>query len=47
MSRGYVPDQPRQYRTKAKNAQEAHGVIRPTDFGKDRMAAAIMRVSTI
>ncbi len=33
---GYVPDQPRQYQTKAKNAQEAHEAIRPTDFGKDK-----------
>jgi len=32
----YVPDKPRQYQTKAKNAQEAHEAIRPTDFGKDR-----------
>ncbi len=28
----YVPDQPRIYKTKAKNAQEAHEAIRPTDF---------------
>ncbi|MBD8547612.1 type I DNA topoisomerase [Sphingomonas sp. CFBP 8760] len=33
---GYVPDKPRQYQTKAKNAQEAHEAIRPTDFGKDK-----------
>ena len=33
----YVPDAPRQYQTKAKNAQEAHEAIRPTDFGKDRV----------
>jgi DNA topoisomerase I len=32
----YVPDQPRQYQTKAKNAQEAHEAIRPTDFSKDK-----------
>ena len=32
----YVPDSPRQYQTKAKNAQEAHEAIRPTDFTKDR-----------
>ncbi len=32
----YVPDRPRVYTTKAKNAQEAHEAIRPTDFGKDR-----------
>ncbi|MEY3658168.1 MAG: hypothetical protein RL425_929 [Pseudomonadota bacterium] len=36
---GYVPDKPRQYQTKAKNAQEAHEAIRPTDFGKDRAAS--------
>jgi DNA topoisomerase I len=33
---GYVPDKPRVYVTKAKNAQEAHEAIRPTDFGRDR-----------
>ncbi len=32
----YVPDKPRLYQTKAKNAQEAHEAIRPTDFGRDR-----------
>ena len=32
----YVPDKPRHYQTKAKNAQEAHEAIRPTDFTKDR-----------
>ena len=32
----YVPDQPRHYSTKAKNAQEAHEAIRPTDFGRDK-----------
>jgi DNA topoisomerase I len=31
----YVPSAPRQYETKAKNAQEAHEAIRPTDFTKD------------
>ncbi len=35
----YVPDKPRAYQTKAKNAQEAHEAIRPTDFGKDRAAS--------
>ena len=30
----YVPPSPREYETKAKNAQEAHEAIRPTDFGK-------------
>ena len=34
---GYVPDSPRQYTAKAKNAQEAHEAIRPTDFGKDKV----------
>ncbi|HEX5185218.1 MAG TPA: type I DNA topoisomerase [Allosphingosinicella sp.] len=33
---GYVPDRPRHYETKAKNAQEAHEAIRPTDFGRER-----------
>jgi DNA topoisomerase I, bacterial len=30
--KGYVPDSPRLYKTKAKNAQEAHECIRPTDL---------------
>ncbi|MDJ0513801.1 MAG: type I DNA topoisomerase [Methyloceanibacter sp.] len=30
----YVPPSPRQYSSKAKNAQEAHEAIRPTDFSK-------------
>jgi len=30
----YVPEKPRFYATKAKNAQEAHEAIRPTDFGR-------------
>jgi len=34
---GYVPDKPRQYTAKAKNAQEAHEAIRPTDFAKDKV----------
>ena len=36
---GYVPESPRQYKAKAKNAQEAHEAIRPTDFGKDRVGS--------
>lgn len=34
--KGYLPDSPRQYSTKAKNAQEAHEAIRPTDFRRDK-----------
>ena len=30
----YVPKQPRQYTTKAKNAQEAHEAIRPTELAR-------------
>ncbi len=30
----YVPDAPRVYRSPAKNAQEAHEAIRPTDLGR-------------
>jgi DNA topoisomerase-1 len=33
---GYLPEKPRVYQTKAKNAQEAHEAIRPTDFNKDK-----------
>jgi len=36
---GYVPDKPRQYQSKIKNAQEAHEAIRPTDFDKSRAAS--------
>ncbi|MFM9936296.1 MAG: type I DNA topoisomerase [Novosphingobium sp.] len=32
----YLPEKPRHYETKAKNAQEAHEAIRPTDFSVDR-----------
>jgi DNA topoisomerase-1 len=31
----YVPSSPREYEAKAKNAQEAHEAIRPTDFTKE------------
>jgi len=30
----YIPDQPRVYRSQAKNAQEAHEAIRPTDIAR-------------
>lgn len=30
----YLPDAPRHYKTKAKNAQEAHEAIRPTSFAR-------------
>ena len=30
----YLPEKPRAYRSKAKNAQEAHEAIRPTDMGR-------------
>ncbi|WP_424987750.1 type I DNA topoisomerase [Microbulbifer sp. S227A] len=34
----YVPDSPRMYKNKAKNAQEAHECIRPTDMTRDAAA---------
>ena len=37
----YLPEKPRMYATKAKNAQEAHEAIRPTDF--DRLPADVVR----
>ena len=36
---GYVPDRPRQYQSKIKNAQEAHEAIRPTDFERRNAAS--------
>ncbi|WP_395623732.1 type I DNA topoisomerase [Sphingomonas daechungensis] len=36
---GFVPDKPRRYTSKAKNAQEAHEAIRPTDFGRSHAAS--------
>ncbi|MCJ8334260.1 MAG: type I DNA topoisomerase, partial [Epibacterium sp.] len=38
----YVPREPRVYKNKAKNAQEAHECIRPTDMSRD---AASLKVS--
>ena len=32
----YLPESPRLYQSKAKNAQEAHEAIRPTEFARDR-----------
>lgn len=37
----YLPEKPRMYATKAKNAQEAHEAIRPTDF--DRLPQQMAR----
>ena len=36
---GYVPDKPRHYTSKVKNAQEAHEAIRPTDFSRAEAAS--------
>ena len=36
---GFVPDKPRRYTSKAKNAQEAHEAIRPTDFSRAKGAS--------
>lgn len=39
----YLPESPRIYKTKAKNAQEAHEAIRPTDlFRRPREVAALL-----
>ncbi|MEP1356455.1 MAG: type I DNA topoisomerase [Tateyamaria sp.] len=38
----YIPDKPRVYKNKAKNAQEAHECIRPTDMAKDADALKII-----
>ncbi|PZX19689.1 DNA topoisomerase-1 [Palleronia aestuarii] len=37
----YVPSEPRIYKNKAKNAQEAHECVRPTDMTKDADALGI------
>ncbi|MEO0371949.1 MAG: type I DNA topoisomerase [Pseudomonadota bacterium] len=37
----YVPDSPRMYKNKAKNAQEAHECIRPTDMTRDAAAVKL------
>ena len=36
---GFVPDRPRRYTSKVKNAQEAHEAIRPTDFSRTQAAS--------
>ena len=36
----YTPDKPRTYRTRSKNAQEAHEAIRPTSIGRTPQALA-------
>ncbi len=36
----YVPDKPRAFRTRSKNAQEAHEAIRPTSVGRTPQAMA-------
>ncbi|MEX0367023.1 MAG: type I DNA topoisomerase [Ruegeria sp.] len=38
----YVPDSPRMYKNKAKNAQEAHECIRPTDMTRDAKALKLI-----
>ena len=38
--KAYVPEKPRYYRTRAKNAQEAHEAIRPTDLARDPRSLA-------
>lgn len=37
----YLPDAPRAYKTKAKNAQEAHEAVRPTDITKKPQASGL------
>ncbi|MBT2185388.1 type I DNA topoisomerase [Sphingobium nicotianae] len=38
---GYLPDKPRVYQTKAKNAQEAHEAIRPTEFTRQTVGSGV------
>jgi DNA topoisomerase-1 len=38
----YVPQSPRMYKNKAKNAQEAHECIRPTDISNNASSAKIL-----
>ncbi|KEJ88262.1 type I DNA topoisomerase [Sulfitobacter donghicola] len=38
----YVPEKPRVYKNKAKNAQEAHECVRPTEMSKDADALNLM-----
>ena len=37
----FVPDKPRLYESKAKNAQEAHEAIRPVDFSRDHYGPSL------
>ena len=37
----YLPDKARHYKTKSKNAQEAHEAIRPTDCGRDGVSLGL------
>lgn len=39
--RDHLPDQPRRYSSKARNAQEAHEAIRPTDFARTARALGL------
>ena len=40
----YVPQSPRMYKNKAKNAQEAHECIRPTDISNDASKSKILDI---